>query len=349
MASTSDQTPVLRRGRPRYWFLATMLALVIAVLMPGTAYADPDPNNPNVDGSEASLAANLTKIAEGYYAAQAALATSQQQQAQAVVTLRDAKLTLTRLSVSVDAVAAARYEGQQLSIVSGLLSANGDTSTLLQGAAIADFLVWQDDEQIRQADQARDAATKAQADLDSALKAQAKALSDLNSQKSAAEQALAKVGGMVTTGYSGPAQPAQPAPRNPNGSWPRESQSVIDPTGTGGKITPRMYHTLIEAQLAGFTRYTKCWRTQSWGEHPLGRACDFSVSVGNFGGVATGDDKAYGTRLAAWAVNNADALGIMYVIWFRQIWMPGIGWRAYQADGTDPSAEHENHVHISVL
>jgi hypothetical protein len=344
MASTSDPTPVLRRGRSRRLLFATVLALVVAVLFSGTAYADPD-----VDGSEQALAANLTKIAEGYYAAQAALTASQQQQAQATVTLRDAKLALTRLSVGVDAVAAARYEGQQLSIVSGLLSANSDTGTLLQGAAIADFLVWQDDEQIRQAMQARDAATKAQADLQSALQAQAKALSDLNAQKTAAELALRKVGGMVTTGYSGPAQPAQPAPRNPDGSWPRESRSVTDPTGTGGSITPRMYHTLIEAQLAGFTRYTRCWREATWGEHPLGRACDFSASASGFGGVATGDDKAYGTRLAAWGVANASALGVMYVIWFRQIWMPGIGWRAYQASGTDPSAEHENHVHISVL
>ena len=348
MASLSDQTPLLRRGRPRRLFLATVLALVAAMLFSGTAYADPDPNA-NVDGSEQALAANLTKIAEGYYAAQAALSASQQQQAQAAITLRDSKLTLTRLAVSVDQVAAARYEGQQLSIVSGLLQATGDTSTLLQGAAIADFLVWQDDEQIRQANDARDAATKAQADLDSALKAQAKALSDLNAQKSAAELALRKVGGMVTTGYTGPVQPAQPAPRNPDGSWPRESKSVTDPTGTGGSITPRMYHTLIEAQLAGFTRFTKCWRTQSWGEHPLGRACDFSVSVGSFGGIAAGDDKAYGNKLAAWGVNNASALGIMYVIWFKQIWMPGIGWRAYNAEGTDPSSEHENHVHISVL
>src|SRR5262249_46532918 len=141
MASTSDQTPVLRRWRPRRLFLATVLAIVVAVLFPGTAYADPDPNA-NLDGSEAALAANLTKIAEGYYAAQAALSASQQQQAKAVTTLRDAKLTLSRLAVGVDQVAAARYEGQQLSIISGLLQATGDTSALLQGAAVADFLVW---------------------------------------------------------------------------------------------------------------------------------------------------------------------------------------------------------------
>jgi hypothetical protein len=344
MASTSDPATVIRARRPRLLLLATVFAAVVAVLVPGTAYADPDP-----DGGPNALASKLTQVAEGYYAAQAALTASQKRQADAVVTLREAQLALTRLSVGVDAVAAARYEGQQLSIVSGLISGQGDTRTLLQGAAIADFLVLQDDDQIRQYTDARDRATKAQADLDNELKLQAKAVADLDQQKRNAEKALAAVGGMVTAGYTGPAQPAQPAPRNADGSWPRESATINDPTGTGGKLTPRMVHTLYEAQLAGFTRYTKCWRQSTWGEHPLGRACDFSASVGSFGGIATGDDKAYGTRLATWAVANASALGIMYVIWFRQIWMPGTGWRAYNADGTDPSAEHENHVHISML
>ena len=344
MASTSDPATVIQARRPRLLLLATVLAAVVAVLVPGTAYADPDP-----DGGPNGLAAKLTQVAEGFYAAQAALSASQKRQADAVVTLRESQLALTRLSVGVDAVAAARYEGQQLSIVSGLISGQGDTRTLLQGAAIADFLVQQDDDQIRAYTEARDRATKAQADLDNELKLQAKAVADLDQQKRNAEKALAAVGGMVTAGYTGPAQPAQPAPRNSDGSWPRESATINDPTGTGGKLTPRMVHTLYEAQLAGFTRYTKCWRSATWGEHPLGRACDFSASVGDFGGVATGDDKAYGTRLATWAVANASALGIMYVIWFRQIWMPGTGWRAYNADGTDPSAEHENHVHISML
>jgi len=109
-----------------------------------------------------------------------------------------------------------------------------------------------------------------------------------------------------------------------------------------------MYHALTEARLAGFTRFTACWRVQDSGEHPKGRACDFSATQNGFGGVAAGADKAYGTRLAAWCMANADALGVLYVIWFRQIWMPGVGWRAYFGSG-DPSAEHTNHVHLSVL
>jgi hypothetical protein len=110
-----------------------------------------------------------------------------------------------------------------------------------------------------------------------------------------------------------------------------------------------MYHTLTEAELAGFNRHVSCWRVDSIGEHPLGRACDFSVfpNPDFVSAVASGDNKDYGNRLAAWAVANADALGVLYVIWFGQIWFPGEGWVTYDQYG-DPATEHKNHVHISV-
>jgi hypothetical protein len=337
-------TARFRRG---LGFVATVFAVLIGVLLSsGPAFADPDTGT---EGGSAALAQKLEDVAKGYYEAKATLVASQARQAQLVTQLRDSQLALTRLTVAVGSVAAARYEGQQLSVLTGLFSGAGDTRTLLQGAAIADYLVWRDDEQLRSYREARDAATRDQAALDNELKVQAKAVTDLDAQKRAAEKALSSVGGMVSAGYTGPAQAAQPAPRTASGGWPSESASIKDPTGTGGYITPRMYHTLIEAQLAGFTRFTKCWRSATWGEHPKGRACDFSVTPGDFGGVAAGADKAYGTKLAQWGVANADALGVMYVIWFRQIWTPSTGWRAYNADGTDPSAEHENHVHISML
>jgi len=55
-----------------------------------------------------------------------------------------------------------------------------------------------------------------------------------------------------------------------------------------------------------------------------------------------------GDRLASFFIANADRLGVLYVIWFRRIWMPSTGWQPYSS-GTDPSASHRNHVHLSVL
>jgi hypothetical protein len=150
---------------------------------------------------------------------------------------------------------------------------------------------------------------------------------------------------MVSAGYSGP--PRRPPSRPPQRGWfvPGESCSVNDPT-TAGCLTPRTYHALNEARFAGFNKTTHCWRTQSWGEHPRGRACDFMVNTS--GGAATGADRTYGNTLAQWCIQNSNALGVLYVIWYRQIWMPGIGWRSYFGSG-DPSSEHTNHVHLSML
>ena len=120
-----------------------------------------------------------------------------------------------------------------------------------------------------------------------------------------------------------------------------------DPT-TSGCLTPRTLHALQEARKAGFTHYTACHRAGTSGEHPLGRACDFSANATTFvNASATGADKAYAERLAAWFLANADRLAVLYVIWYQRIWMPGTGWRTYHGDGT-AAGDHRNHVHLSV-
>ncbi len=141
---------------------------------------------------------------------------------------------------------------------------------------------------------------------------------------------------------------AEPAPRNPDGSWPQETCSIRpDPTTGSGCITPRLLHLIQQATAAGFGK-PGCYRVDDHGEHPKGRACDWMMTSG---GEATGSQKAEGDAMAAWAVSNADRLGIMYVIWFRMIWTQTEGWRAYNNPfgGDDPSGWHTNHVHISVV
>lgn len=83
------------------------------------------------------------------------------------------------------------------------------------------------------------------------------------------------------------------------------------------------------------------WR--SWGAdktgHPAGLALD----------VPAGRD--LGDRVATWATENADVLGIKYVIWQQRIWYPGKGWAPMSAksgdtgSGYDPN--HLRHVHLS--
>lgn len=121
-----------------------------------------------------------------------------------------------------------------------------------------------------------------------------------------------------------------------------------DPT-TDGCLTPRTLHMYNETKEAGFDHYVSCYRSGGSGEHPLGRACDWAADESGFQNEdASGDDKTYGDQLAAWYVNNADSLGVEYVIWYREFWSPSSGWRSYSGAGGDPASDHTNHVHVSM-
>src|SRR5258708_26810955 len=110
---TSEAPAIFSTPRQRpVFFVATVLAVVVGVLLSsGPAFADPDTGN---EGGSAQLAQKLEEVAKGYYEAKATLTASQARQATLVKQLRDSQLALTRLTVEVGAVAAARYEGQQL-------------------------------------------------------------------------------------------------------------------------------------------------------------------------------------------------------------------------------------------
>jgi hypothetical protein len=61
--------------------------------------------------------------------------------------------------------------------------------------------------------------------------------------------------------------------------------------------------------------------------------------------------KALGQKVALWAKANAKTLGVEYVIWNQHIWnirRDKEGWR-YMANRGGDSANHKNHVHITVF
>ncbi len=81
-------------------------------------------------------------------------------------------------------------------------------------------------------------------------------------------------------------------------------------------------------------------------DHPYGRAIDVMV------GYPSASGRALGWRIANWAVGNASALDVKYVIFNGRIWTPDRGWHAYRhpADpcNCNPTLRHDDHVHISV-
>ncbi len=81
-------------------------------------------------------------------------------------------------------------------------------------------------------------------------------------------------------------------------------------------------------------------------DHPSGRALDLMIP-----NYKSASGKALGQKVALWAKTNAPSLGIKYVIWNQHIWnikRDKEGWR-YMADRGGDSANHKNHVHITVF
>jgi hypothetical protein len=75
------------------------------------------------------------------------------------------------------------------------------------------------------------------------------------------------------------------------------------------------------------------------GEHVSGKALD----------IMTGD-KALGDQIAAYLQSHAAELHLFDVIWWDRIWTPvraSEGWR-YYGDHGSPTANHMDHVHVSV-
>jgi hypothetical protein len=336
------ETATLRRRRLTAVLALAATAAALCVASPASAAPDPE-------GGGKTLREQLESAGKGHAAAKNKLDNLKKRQHAGEAVLKQAQGAAQTLEVQVGAVAAKVYRLGRVSSMSVLLNSRS-SADFLQRAMRLDMMAQVDGRALARYRQTLATAAQAKLDIDLAIKQQQQQLIILAKRKKQAENALAAAGGgAVSSGFLNASSPlAKPAPRNSDGSWPSESCSVNDPT-TSGCITPRTLHAYNEARLAGFKRYTSCFSKRSSGEHPKGRACDFSANATGFQNVnASGGDKAYGNRLAAYFVKNADRLGVMYVIWFRQIWQPSTGWRSYSATG-GPSAIHTNHVHLSML
>ena len=86
-------------------------------------------------------------------------------------------------------------------------------------------------------------------------------------------------------------------------------------------------------------------RADALPDHPSGRALDLMIP-----NYKSSSGKELGYDVAYFFKDNAKAFGINYIIWRQRIWniqRDKEGWR-YMANRGGDSANHKNHVHISV-
>lgn len=337
--------PKVRRPAPVRRLLAALVALVIGLTIaayPTAASADPG------EGLS-DLFVELGQAQQAYLDAKALLDASVARQQQLTETLATADEKMAGYQQAVGVIAHRGFVSSGFTSVTGILTSGaGSSEQLLDVLSIDDALSTHETNEVRALREAVAEANALQASIDAEVAAQTAALQEMEAKKEQAENALWRTGSAgPASGFGGNASVvAEPAPRNADGSWSKEERSVWEPN-TSNYITPRVAHARDEAIKAGFSNWAECYYGGGSGEHPKGRACDFAVDDCRFCGDAQGAAKQYGTDLAAFFVFNAQRLGVLYVIWYRQIWLPSSGWRSYSGCCTS-SQKHTNHVHLSV-
>ncbi|GIF15211.1 coiled-coil domain-containing protein [Actinoplanes teichomyceticus] len=339
----------------RRW--AAVLALLVAACgLAGAAspaaavprpLAAPGESGDDGEGGTKTLLDKLDDASKGYVTAKAKLKTSKEQQTRLAAELKRLDAALGPQQQALNQYAEQAYTMGRLGPLSALLTAE-NSAGFLDRAQLLTTVAERQNQAVEDLRATRDNQRKAKTAIDAAIIDQQRQVNVMAKRKAQAEQALKEANqgddaeDSADSGGGGGSSDAD----KPSGSL-SGGCSVDDPTTTGC-ITPRLAYALKQAQKDGFTRYVACFRHQNSGEHPKGRACDFASDKNGFGGVATGSSKTYGTDLANYFIHNADTLGVLYVIWFKRIWLPSSGWKSYSGAGGTPSTDHTNHVHLSV-
>lgn len=328
----------------RWSALAAAVVVAVTLLAPSPAAAQPDTSTADEAGPPPLLRDVLDDVGRAYVEAKAKLEESSKRQLRVSLELRRAERRLAELTPQVEQIAAQSYRFGRTGPVSVLLN-SASPDAFLERATALDELNIVNNKRIAEINKVLDQISRAKALIDAEVAQQRKQLDVMNAQKREAEKALALVGGRsLTNGFvSATSKVARPAPRTSDGGWPRESCSQDDPT-TSGCITPRTLHAYKEVKRAGFNKFVGCFRSGGPFEHPKGRACDWSLRDSGFTRARNQSERTYGNNLTAFLVRNADRLGILYVIWYKQIWFPATGWKSYSG----PS-DHTDHVHMSML
>ncbi len=322
---------------------AIAVLVVLLTLMswsaPAGAAADPE-------GGTQALRVALDEAVRGYLDAKAALDASQARQAELQGNLESAETRFAAGQERFGQIAARLYQMPDAANLAAVVASGGAGGDFLERLTLLSGLAAHETAVLGELVTARTELERSRSALEAEIATQTEHLAAMDARKREAENALwAYGGGQQTGGFNENSEVvAEAAPRNPDGSWPAEGCTVHEPA-TGGCITPRTAHARAQALAAGFEPRVTCYRFYNdGGEHPKGRACDFAVG---YGGDATGAYRTYGNSLAAFLIYNADRLGILYVIWYRQMWLPTSGWRAFNAC-CDSSSMHTDHVHVSM-
>ncbi|MEO3811927.1 hypothetical protein ABGB17_23260 [Sphaerisporangium sp. B11E5] len=304
----------------------------MAGLVPGQAVAGaaaPKPTEKELKAQLTSLTKKVDKLIAEYNAKRVAVTRAKAAEKAARDRLKAAEAAFTLAESQVGDIAQLRYQAGGMGMVRELLTPG------YGGAAMLEQLQAEQDARLGGFAAARDARKRAAGDAAELTAELRDDMSELTGRRKDAEKLIDEIKDKLDR-----LVPTAPGKRA-NGAWAPEL-----PTGSDN-ITPRTRLMRTEVRSHFSLRFpVGCYRAENSGEHPLGRACDFMLSSG--GAMPSAADAALGEEIAAWAVKNGGKLGVKYVIYRQRIYNLGFpGWRA-MADRGGVTANHFDHVHISM-
>ena len=173
----------------------------------------------------------------------------------------------------------------------------------------------------------------------------------------AGQSAAVSAGPAGVTAVAKPAPKPKPKPaptktpeRSQEGSGSSSSrQPTSTGSGSGGGAVSMAFYGWCDDKGLGDNASKVCSAVRSnFGITNIG---GYRAGAGDHGAGKAVDVMVTGSRgdaVASWAIDNMSRYNITYVIWKQRIWMAGSsGWRAMEDRGS-VTANHYDHVHISV-
>ncbi len=324
-------TPRSRRGRRAALSLAAAVA-ALAVALPGTALAEPDDDEVDIE----ELERRAEELEETYQGELLQFTEIKERVEKAEEDLQEIEERLEGSRSGVSAIVSTQYKTSSNGFDPAFsVIFSSDPQDVYGDAATLTYLGESQAEQISGLIETRDEAQEVRDELETELEDAEELIEELEENKEEVAEKIEE--------YEESQVPDPPA----GGGTGDIPQSAV---GSGWEqTTPRMAAIRDEIiRNVGVPLPVGCWRGRA-DDHGEGRACDFMVD-GN-GSMPSQEQVDRGWAIAEWARENADRLGIMYVIYRQQIWdvrRGDTGWRA-MADRGSITENHFDHVHISMF
>lgn len=320
-------TPRPRRGRRAALALAAAVA-ALAVALPGTALAEPDDDEVDID----ELERRAEELEETYQGELLQFTEVKERVEKAEEDLAEIEERLEGSRSGVSAIVSTQYKTSSNGFDPAFsVIFSSDPEDVYGDAAALNYLGETQAGQISGLLETRDEAQEVRDELQGELEDAEDLIEELEEKKEEVEAKIEK--------YEEEQVPEAPEGGGGTGDIP---QSAI---GSGWEqTTPRMAAVRDEIiRNVGVPLPVGCWRSSA-DDHGEGRACDFMVSYGTH---PSADNKAWGQRIADYAIGNADRLGVEYVIWEQQIWHSANRQWRFMNDRGDVTQNHYDHVHVT--